>query len=206
MDKQNRVVVKIYGQEYTISGDQPSEHIIRVADYVDGKMTELAKSLPGVPAASVAALAAVNIADDYFGSIKIANEVRAQMAQLEREKNQYADLLEEAKKNYIQYKEEARNYAVQLENVRNNGSQKDADLLELKARLQSAEDRNQALQAKLDDYNQRMVDWESNRDTSAAVVKDLEAKCKEMETSFFDLQMENIQLKGELDRYKKIVE
>ena len=88
MDKQNRVVVKIYGQEYTISGDQPSEHIIRVADYVDGKMTELAKSLPGVPAASVAALAAVNIADDYFGSIKIANEVRAQMAQLEREKNQ----------------------------------------------------------------------------------------------------------------------
>ena len=102
--------------------------------------------------------------------------------------------------------EEARNYAVQLENVRNNGSQKDADLLELKARLQSAEDRNQALQAKLDDYNQRMVDWESNRDTSAAVVKDLEAKCKEMETSFFDLQMENIQLKGELDRYKKIVE
>ena len=35
MDNQNRVVVKIYGQEYTISGDQPSEHIIRIAEYVE---------------------------------------------------------------------------------------------------------------------------------------------------------------------------
>lgn len=168
MDNQNRVVVKIYGQEYTISGDQPSEHIMRIAEYVDGKMTELAKSLPGVPAASVAALSAVNIADDYFASIKIANELRAQMAQLEKDKNQFAELFEEAKKNYIQYKEEARALAAQLEE---------------NARHQ-----------------------ESCQDSSAAAVSELEAKYKEMENSFFDLQMENIQLKGELERYKKIVD
>lgn len=32
--------------------------------------------------------------------------------------------------------------------------------------------------------------------------KDLEAKCSEYENSFFDLQMENIQLKSEIDKLK----
>ena len=34
------------------------------------------------------------------------------------------------------------------------------------------------------------------------VVKEVEAKCKELENSFFDLQMENLQLKKEIEKYK----
>ena len=34
------------------------------------------------------------------------------------------------------------------------------------------------------------------------VVKEIEGKCKELENSFFDLQMENLQLKKELEKYK----
>ncbi len=206
MDERNRVVVKIYGQEYTICGEQPSEQIVKVAEYVDGKMMSLAENLPGASTSVVATLAAVNISDDYFGSIAIANELRAKLAQADRENAKLADLLEEAKKNYIQYKEEAQTYAAKLSDSRDFSQQKDADLLELKAKLQETENRNEALQRKLDDYGQRLEDGESNRDNAVAQVRDLEAKCKEMETSFFDLQMENIQLKGELERYKKIVE
>ena len=33
--------------------------------------------------------------------------------------------------------------------------------------------------------------------------KELQARCSEFENSFFDLQMENLQLKNELDKYKK---
>ena len=33
-------------------------------------------------------------------------------------------------------------------------------------------------------------------------VKEIEGKCKELENSFFDLQMENLQLKKELEKYK----
>jgi hypothetical protein len=33
--------------------------------------------------------------------------------------------------------------------------------------------------------------------------KDLEAKCSEFENMFFDLQMENLQLKNELEKYKR---
>ena len=38
----NKVNVKIYGQEYTISGDLPKEDIIRHAARVDAKMYEIA--------------------------------------------------------------------------------------------------------------------------------------------------------------------
>ena len=34
------------------------------------------------------------------------------------------------------------------------------------------------------------------------VVQDIENKCRELENSFFDLQMENLQLKKELEKYK----
>ena len=34
------------------------------------------------------------------------------------------------------------------------------------------------------------------------VIKEVEGKCRELESSFFDLQMENLQLKKELDKYK----
>ena len=33
--------------------------------------------------------------------------------------------------------------------------------------------------------------------------KELQERCSEFENSFFDLQMENLQLKNELDKYKK---
>ena len=51
---------------------------------------------------------------------------------------------------------------------------------------------NQMLQA------QREVSTES-----AELISQLENKCKDIESSFFDLQMENIRLKGELDQFRK---
>ena len=33
--------------------------------------------------------------------------------------------------------------------------------------------------------------------------RDLEAKCSEFESMFFDLQMENLQLKNEIEKYKR---
>ena len=39
----NKVKVRIYGQEYTISGERDEETIIEIADYVDGKMREISR-------------------------------------------------------------------------------------------------------------------------------------------------------------------
>ena len=38
------------------------------------------------------------------------------------------------------------------------------------------------------------------------VLAEAEAQCKELENSFFDLQMENLQLKKELETYKRDME
>ena len=37
-------------------------------------------------------------------------------------------------------------------------------------------------------------------------IRELTLRCKDIESSFFDLQMENIRLKGELDQYRKNME
>ena len=57
--------VEILGQKLTISSDAEEGYMLKVADYVDGKMQELAQAPKPVAKANVAMLAALNIADEY---------------------------------------------------------------------------------------------------------------------------------------------
>lgn len=206
MDERNRVQVKIYGQEFTISGEQPRDHIIRVADHVDRAMHELAKNLPSCSTSSLASLAAVNCADEYYRSINSINELKAKNQQLEKDAQHYVQLWDEAKKNFIQYKEDAQSAVENRDELQRAYDQKKADYRELQTRLQELEQANDSLQRKNETLSQRIASQEDKKGSSDLLIKELELKCREMESSFFDLQMENIQLKSELDRYKKIVE
>ena len=47
---------------------------------------------------------------------------------------------------------------------------------------------------------------EEIREHSKEEIAEAEAKCKELENSFFDLQMENLQLKKELENYRRNME
>ena len=80
MEKKNKVTVKIYGQEYTIAGDTPREHIMRVADYVNTKMHEIARALPAGSVSSLAVLSAVNVADDVPGALAVEKVLQPQGA------------------------------------------------------------------------------------------------------------------------------
>ena len=60
------VTVEIFGQEYKIRGDTDPEHMAEIADYVDGKMKEVAKGAPVGSLAKIGILAALNIADELF--------------------------------------------------------------------------------------------------------------------------------------------
>ena len=59
----NRVKVKIYGQEYVIAGEKSREEIIQVAAHVDTKMHEIAEltKSSGAAPSNIAVLSAVNI-------------------------------------------------------------------------------------------------------------------------------------------------
>lgn len=180
----NKVKVKIYGQEYVIAGEKTKEEIIQVTAHVDMKMQEVteAAKAAGVVPSNIAVLSAVNIASEYFQVLEEMEELKRMNIQLEKDAQHYVQLWDESKKNYMDYKEETQAIVLQKDELLNQLRQKDADIQNL---MQAAETAKTQAQSSMDE-----------------VVKEIEGKCKELENSFFDLQMENLQLKKELEKYK----
>ena len=81
----NKVSVKIYGQEYVISGEKSREQIVKVAAYVDGRMHEIASAASSCSVTDLAVLSAVNIADESFDSKEEVEELKKLNVQLEKD-------------------------------------------------------------------------------------------------------------------------
>jgi cell division protein ZapA len=58
--------VEIFGEKYTLKADAETNHIQRVAQYVDGKFSEVAKSSPTISTSKMAILTSLNIADELI--------------------------------------------------------------------------------------------------------------------------------------------
>ncbi|MCI5594327.1 MAG: cell division protein ZapA [Eubacteriales bacterium] len=149
----NKVKIRIYGQEYTIVGERSQDEIIKAAQYVDERMQFIGRNSNLGSTTSLAVLSAVNIADEIFSIKEELEQLRTLNAQLEADAKKYVDLWDDAKKNVIQYRNE-------IEDLRKKASD-DSQLREIQRRY------------------------------------------KELESSFFDLQMENVQLKSRLDKTEK---
>lgn len=213
MAEVNKVTVKIYGQEYIISGEMSREHIMRVADYVDAKMHEVAEALPNGSTSSLAVLSAVNAADDYFSAAELVSQLKTKNVQLEKDSQHYVELWDEAKKNFLQYKQEAQSSLEQKDQLQKAVNEKITELtnlsgayLELEKKCERLTGQTEELAGKNEELTRKLASQKDDSCENSALVKELEAKCKDVESSFFDLQMENIQLKGELDRLKKAAE
>lgn len=206
MEDKNKVTVKIYGQEYTIAGNTPREHIMRVADYVNTKMHEIAKALSGGSVSSLAVLSAVNVADDYFTALEKLNSLKLQNEQLEKDSKHYVQLWDEAKKSFLQYKEDAQAGIEQKEELQRLFNERTVELDRMSTQYRQLEEKYTALLAKNEELSNKLKSQQEDKASEYSTLMELEAKCKDMENSFFDLQMENIRLKGDLDRYKKIVD
>ena len=149
-----KACVRIYGQDYTISGERDEKTIIKIAAYGDEKMREISKYFTAGQQGSLAVIAAVNIADEYFEAKTKISELEAKARQTEKDSEHYMKMWDEAKRSFLQYKEEA---------------------------AKSAEERRQ----------------------SEEKYRKLEEKCSEFENSYFDLQMENVRLKNELEKLQR---
>jgi len=64
--EKNRVIVSIFGKEYSLVSEVDTEYIKKAAQYLDLKMREVAGNYPNITEARVAVLAALNIADELF--------------------------------------------------------------------------------------------------------------------------------------------
>ncbi|WP_432408680.1 cell division protein ZapA [Wukongibacter sp. M2B1] len=76
MTNKNRVIVKIFGQEYTIVGDEPREFMQRVSNHVDDKMHEIAEKNKKFSTAMIAVLTSINIGDEYFKLLDEYNSLK----------------------------------------------------------------------------------------------------------------------------------
>lgn len=206
MEETNKVSVKIYGQEHIITGTSPREHIMKVADHVDRRMHDVGKHQPTGSASVLAVLTAVTVTDDFFTAVEKNKELVAQKEQLEKDAQHYVQLWEEAKKSFLQYKEDAQSSIEQKEELQRLFNEKAAELDKVNISYKELEEKYVALLNKNENLADRVRTQQEAKDSENSTIKELEARCKDMESSFFDLQMENIRLKGDLERYKKIVE
>ena len=58
--------VEIFGEKYTLRADEEAGHIQKVAQYVDGKFSQVAKSSPTLSTSKMAILTSLNIADELI--------------------------------------------------------------------------------------------------------------------------------------------
>lgn len=136
MDEKSKVQVRIYGQEFTVSGDTSREHIIKVADHVDRTMHELAEEFPSSSTADLAILAAVNTANELYKNQDSVDVLRDKNKQLEKDAQHYVHLWDEAKRNFIQYKEDAMMAAEKNKELENSFFDLQMENIKLKAELE----------------------------------------------------------------------
>jgi cell division protein ZapA len=83
-NKRNKITVEIYGQEYSIVGEESSNHIRLVASMVDDKMREINSKNPSLGTSKLAVLTAINTVHDY---IKIKEELHQLELEIKKEKD-----------------------------------------------------------------------------------------------------------------------
>ncbi|HMS42091.1 MAG TPA: cell division protein ZapA [Pyrinomonadaceae bacterium] len=83
--------VEIYNQTYNIRSDGDNDYILRLAEYVDGKMREISSGTLTVDSLKVAILAALHIADEYHQLKNSQEKTDQQLASRSAEMSEMLD-------------------------------------------------------------------------------------------------------------------
>ncbi|MBR5230423.1 MAG: cell division protein ZapA [Firmicutes bacterium] len=146
----NKVKVRIFGQEYTISGERDEQTITEIAAYVDAKMREINRFFSSPVPGSLAALAAVNIADELFEAREEIKKLIAEKEQLEKDSANYIKLWEEAKLNFMQHKEDASRANQDIKSLENKCRQLEEKCVEFESAYFDVQMENIRLQDQID--------------------------------------------------------
>src|ERR1700746_4049331 len=90
------VRVEIFDQAYNLRGSDP-EYILKLAEYVDGKMRAVAEQTNTIDTVRLAVLAALNIADEYHLLQRNSKAPVAYVQRANRLANALDEVLEEEK-------------------------------------------------------------------------------------------------------------
>ncbi|SET49852.1 cell division protein ZapA [Natronincola peptidivorans] len=173
MEKKNKVIIKINGQDYQIIGTEPKDYLLKVGNFVDEQMDCIAKHNNKLSTSMIAVLTSINIADQFlkmqnqFDTIK--KEHADPLNELEQLKNHYNIALKEL---------EEKRESLQL-------LQKQAE--ELMSYKEKIETENKALKEKLHNNEEDLVNAE-------AIINDLQNK-------LFENQIKLVQMRKDLEEY-----
>jgi len=197
----SKVTVKIYGQEYTFASARSRDRIIMVANHVDEVIKGLVSQGAGGSVARLTVLAAINIAEELFNERDTKVESEREKEQLRKDIVHFQQLWEEAKRSHLQYKEDSKalqeqkdavqeklnTRAIEVENLIRNAENRDATIRRLESELEAA--------------NEKLRNASSQSEEGSEQIRDLRDKLKEIEGNYFELQMDNIRMKGDLEHY-----
>ena len=88
---EHSIRVEIYNQTYNIRSDGDNEYIMRLAEYVDGKMRDISSGTLTVDSLKVAILAALHIADEFH---QLKNQQQQSDAQLASRSAECTEMLD----------------------------------------------------------------------------------------------------------------
>ena len=92
-EDKTRITVDIYGHQYKLKADTSTNHMKRVAEYVNEQMFRIAKGYPRLDSQRIAVLAAVNMADECFRMNEILEELSKVQKEQEATKAAYEKLI-----------------------------------------------------------------------------------------------------------------
>ena len=199
----NKVTVLVFGQEYTLSGDMPRDYVLKLADHVDAKMREIDGGAGSQPISALAVLSAMLIADEYYTLDSDIDSLQEQNKKLSENAQSYERMWEELKANYASYKEEVASMQANRETLQRYIAEKDQQLSSVNSQLEEEKRYNEELRGRVDELLAKVQKSDNAPLEAQRKIEELETRCRDIESSFFDIQMENIHLKNDLEAYRK---
>lgn len=198
----SKVNVRIHGQEYTFASNKSRDRIMSVANHVDEVIKGLISKGADGSFAKLSMLAAINIADELFAERDGQADSEREKEQLKKDIVHFQQLWEEAKRSHLQYKDDVKAVQEQKDSLQEKFNLKCSEADNL---IRAVEDRDNVvkrLESELEVAAEKLRNFSSQSEEGSELIRELSAKLKEVEGNYFELQMENIQMKGDIEQYQ----
>lgn len=176
MQRKNKVLIKINGQEYPIVGAEPKEYLLKVGNYVDERMEEVAQGNKRLSTSMIAVLTSINITDQLLKLQEAYRQLESQQTAPLQELEKVKEELEKASEKLAE-KEESN----QL-------------LMEKLSEYTLAQSQQQGQQEDLDEKAKKLADKEADLKKAEEIINDLQNKLFESQIKLVETrrQMEEI--------------
>ena len=197
MSEKKSVTVNIYGNEYTLKGEADPAYIADLAKFVDAKMNEIGKK-SSAPAAKVAILASMNIADELHRLEKSKAENLKLIETLEKNLLDMKKSSEGSLKHTLELKEQLDRFKADSADNQKKVENSESETSSLKKDLEGAKARHDELTMEIEKLK---ADLEQAREKSGHlgdIQKELHNEKKKAEAA----ENEAAKLKAELEKVK----